>query len=86
MLSFTNILNFDNKKVMDNMVESLCECILQEASKPEFKEKFKVKVLNPCTEYLGERIYPYVLATTGVITVMVLLLLVILLRSVNLKM
>lgn len=85
MLSFTNILIFNNKKVMDSLVEGLCECILQEASKPEFKKKFKVKVLNPCTEYLGERIYPYVLATTGIITVMILLLLVILFRSVKVK-
>lgn len=70
---------------MESMVEDLCACLLNEASKPEFKEKFKVKVLNPCTEYLGERIYPYVIATTGIVTVMLLLLVFILFRSVKLS-
>jgi hypothetical protein len=66
---------------MDDMVQNLCDCILEQASKPQYQDKFKARVLAPCIHYLGERIYPYVLALSGVVTVMLLLLVVILIKK-----
>jgi hypothetical protein len=66
---------------MDDFVENLCECVLEHASKPKYQEKLKCQIINPCIQHLSEKLYPFVMAMSGVVTVMLLLLVVILMKK-----
>lgn len=58
--------------------EKLCRevvgMVVKELDKHQNKETIKHDLLDPCIEYIGSKLYPYIVTTALVVAVIVLLL------------
>lgn len=70
--------------MMPELTKQFIDLVVNEVNKPEHKNRIKQEVLGPCSEYLGEKIYPYILAAGSMMLVLFILLMFITLKIVKL--
>ena len=70
--------------MLSDITAQAIELLICEFSKPENKSRLQKEIvepiLEPCVEYIGEKLYPYVIASAGVIVVMLLMMMLILFK------
>lgn len=64
--------------MMNSLVEELLEILEEQLSKKENQERFKVKVVDPLSCFILDRIFPYIFITSTIFILTFLLVIVIL--------
>lgn len=52
-----------NNKYLNNLVNQILDYTITQFEIKENQDKIKIKILDPIIEYLGKKLYPYVLIT-----------------------
>jgi len=69
-----NKANNGCKNYINNIISQLFDYGIIQFEKVENQEKLKLKILDPIIEYIGKKLYPYVLMTGFVIFLMIFIL------------
>ena len=64
--------------MMKNIVEEVLEIIEEQLSKKENQERLKVKIVDPLSCFILDRIFPYIFITSTIFILTFLLVIVIL--------
>ena len=64
--------------MMKNIVEEVLEIIEEQLSKKENQERLKVKIVDPLSCFILDRIFPYIVITSTIFILTFLLVIVIL--------
>jgi hypothetical protein len=56
-------MDTQNNKYLNNLINQILDYTISQFELKENQDKIKVKILDPIIEYLGKKLYPYILIT-----------------------
>lgn len=69
--------------MLNNIVEEILEIIEEQLSKKENQERLKVKIVDPLSCFILDRIFPYIFITSTIFILTFLLVIIILYLVLN---
>lgn len=67
-------MNTTKKEYMDQLFRQILDYLIDKVNSEEAKTKIQQKLLDPMIDYIGRRLYPYVLIVSFCFVLLILLL------------
>lgn len=67
-------MNTSKKEYMDQLFRQILDYLIDKFNSEESKKKIQQKLLDPMIDYIGRRLYPYVLIVSFCFVILILIL------------
>lgn len=67
-------MNTSKKEYMDQLFRQILDYLIDKVNSEESKKKIQQKLLDPMIDYIGRRLYPYVLIVSFCFVILILIL------------
>ncbi len=67
-------MNTSKKEYLDHLFKQILDYIIEKLNSEESKAKIQKKLLDPMIDYIGRRLYPYILIVSFCFVILILLL------------